>query len=128
MSTLWVMHPACIGSAFRISETLAALSSVSLNVLLVAVVLCCKSLDLKAYSLLILWNCAADTLLAIASYLAEFVSYSSSLLQQRVSKSPTPGVDRLGNGIGCSASFWNAHLTYSYQLFFWFAAGITNEI
>lgn len=63
----------CVPAVLRTIETLAAVFSVSLNALLVYVVLRCKTVDLRAYSKLILCNCAADTLFTVASYVSEIV-------------------------------------------------------
>lgn len=73
MSASVGMTKECVPAVVRTVETLAAVSSVSLNALLVYVVLRCNTNDLRAYSKLILCNCAADTLFTVASYVSEIV-------------------------------------------------------
>lgn len=65
--------PECIAHAFRTSGIFAAMSSITLNILLACVVIHCKTKDLRMYSKLILLNCMADTLFAVATYVAEIV-------------------------------------------------------
>ncbi|KAH7716713.1 7TM GPCR protein [Aphelenchoides avenae] len=65
------MSTQCASQALRISETVAAACSFALNLLLVVVVLRCRTKELRVYSRLILCNCAVDTMFAVASYVIE---------------------------------------------------------
>lgn len=65
------MTAPCASGALRISETVAAACSFSLNLLLVVVVLRCRTKELQVYSRLILCNCVVDIVFAIASYVVE---------------------------------------------------------